>query len=268
MLPSVSQLATRLIVPLGFSLGLLLLGILLLLAGRQRWAGLLLSIGFLWLWLCSTPFISRQLVAPLERSHPGIPAGERAAALVVLGGTLGAEAPPRASPDLGGGADRVLHTARLYRAGAAPLVIAAGGATQPSHLDVSEAERMAELLEEWGVPRSALRVETRSRNTHENCVEVEKILEAQGARDALLVTSAIHMRRALATCRTAGLSVRPAPTDYIVTDRPIWLLDWLPDAGALQATGRAIKELVGYEAYRLRGWIDSDAIGPTPSPDC
>jgi hypothetical protein len=32
------------------------------------------------------------------------------------------------------------------------------------------------------------------------------------------------------------------------------VLDWLPDAGALEGSTRAIKEYVGYWVYRARGW--------------
>jgi len=116
---------------------------------------------------------------------------------------------------------------------------------------------MAELLVEWGVDPDAIHLEPESRTTRENCVRSARLARGADIETVLLVTSALHMRRALATCRTAGLRAWPTPTDFEVVRRPsAGLLDWLPDADALQGTHRAVKELLGYEVYRLRGWID------------
>jgi DUF218 domain len=58
--------------------------------------------------------------------------------------------------------------------------------------------RLSAELVEWGVPRTAILVDARSRTTRENAVETERILTARGARSLLLVTSALHMSRAVA----------------------------------------------------------------------
>jgi uncharacterized SAM-binding protein YcdF (DUF218 family) len=55
--------------------------------------------------------------------------------------------------------------------------------------------RLSAELVEWGVPRTAILVDARSRTTRENAVETERILTARGARSLLLVTSALHMPR-------------------------------------------------------------------------
>ena len=78
-----------------------------------------------------------------------------------------------------------------------------------------------------------------------------------GIRDALLVTSAVHMPRAAAVFRSAGVEIVPSPTDFnaVDTEQPE-LLSWIPDAASLAATTIAIKERLGTLSYRLRGWID------------
>jgi uncharacterized SAM-binding protein YcdF (DUF218 family) len=149
----------------------------------------------------------------------------------------------------------VLHAARLYRAGKAPLVVASGG--NPPHLgaEASESEDMADLLVEWGVPREAIVTEGASLDTRENAVGTARLLTARGLRRILLVTSALHMTRAAAAFRAAGLEVLPAPTDYQAVDaREVTWLDWLPDAGALARSSRALHEHLGRVWYRLRGW--------------
>ena len=88
----------------------------------------------------------------------------------------------------------------------------------------------------------------------ENALYTAEILEAQGMGPVLLVTSALHMPRALATFRAAGVDAIPAATDFEVMPRPRVLLDWLPDAEALAASTRALKEYLGLWVYRYRGW--------------
>ena len=62
----------------------------------------------------------------------------------------------------------------------------------------------------------------------------------------ILVTSALHMRRARAEFERAGLKVIPAPTDFEALGRTTEPRDWLPSADALDGSGRAFKEWVGY----------------------
>jgi uncharacterized SAM-binding protein YcdF (DUF218 family) len=73
----------------------------------------------------------------------------------------------------------------------------------------------------------------------------------------LLVTSALHMERALAVFRSSGLDPIPAPTDYRVTvPERRSPAEWLPAPDALSATHAALWERAGLLAYRLRGWVD------------
>ncbi len=87
-------------------------------------------------------------------------------------------------------------------------------------------------------------------------METKRILDTRGLSTILLVTSALHMRRALVTFQAAGVNTIPAPTDFEVVEREVrTVLDWLPYAGALEGTTRALKEYLGFVVYRLRGWL-------------
>src|SRR5260370_7247985 len=79
----------------------------------------------------------------------------------------------------------------------------------------TEAEAARSVLEDWGVPESAILVETRSKNTAENGSFSRDLLASRGIHRALLVTSAYHMPRAVAAFRKAGLEVTPPPTHYM-----------------------------------------------------
>jgi uncharacterized SAM-binding protein YcdF (DUF218 family) len=186
-----------------------------------------------------------------------------AGAIVVLGGGLHPFDPKegrRRWPDLNAAGDRLLHAARLYRAGKAPLVIATGGVAPWEPASVSQAEAAAELLVEWGVPRDAIALEQRSRSTWEDARYTKELLEERGVRDVLLVTSALHMERSLAVFEAFGIHAIPAPTDYEADDAPRGVLGWLPDSHSLNTTSHAFKEYLGLFVYSLRARVEQAAV--------
>lgn len=169
----------------------------------------------------------------------------KAPAIVVLGGAV---CPPElggSEIDLNSAADRVWYAARLFHAGKAPMLILSGG-YDPERNAYSEARAMATFLADLGVPTQAVVLEEQSRNTRQNAAFSAALLKARGIDRILLVTSALHMPRAVALFTAQGLQVIPAPTDFEGSQTPPpGILAWLPDALALDASGRAMKELVG-----------------------
>ena len=129
-------------------------------------------------------------------------------------------------------------------AGKAPVVVLSGGADL-AFSATTEAEAMRELMLDFGVDNEAMLLETRSRNTLENARLSVNILNERDVDTVILVTSALHMQRALAKFKDEGIGVIPAATDHEVLRRPGWL-DWLPDTAALDGSARAMKEWVGY----------------------
>lgn len=243
------KLVGLLVAPLGTALALGLLGVWLLFfaaPGARRWGRGLVLAGLVWLVVWSLPVVSEALRGVIEaqageRSLSQLP---RASAAVVLGGGVsGARWPQRPDPDLGRGADRVWHAARLYHAGKAPLLVLSGGVVRTG--DESEALAMRELLLALGVPAAAILLEDGSDNTASNAARTAQLLRSRGLERPLLVTSALHMPRARAQFERAGLAVTPAPTDFEVIDQPTHLLQWLPSSDALEGSGRAFKELLG-----------------------
>ena len=92
---------------------------------------------------------------------------------------------------------------RLYREGAAPLLLLSGGGSGP----VPEAEIMQQIALSRGVPERALLVETRSDNTVENAREAARLLRPRGVREVLLVSDRSHLPRAALLFHLAGLRV-------------------------------------------------------------
>jgi uncharacterized SAM-binding protein YcdF (DUF218 family) len=252
------KLLAQLAYPLGLSLGLAVLALALLVVGRYRLALAALSIGILWLGLWSMPIASERLRLSLESrfAQESVAALPAADAVVVLGGGIKGAPPDWPYSDLGRASDRVWHAARIYHAGKAPRLILSGGSMPWLGARRTEADAMQGFLVDLGVPIEAILREGRSRNTRENALYTAEILNAQGIGRVLLVTSALHMPRALATFRAVGIDAVPAATDFEVMPEPGHPIRWLPDAEALFDSTRALKEYLGWWVYRWRGWAE------------
>ena len=87
-------------------------------------------------------------------------------------------------------------------------------------------------------------LEEHSPTTGENAQNTAALLRERGIGRVLLVTSALHMHRALGLFERAGLRTYPAATDYEVRER-LPVVRWLPSASALWGSGRAMKEWFG-----------------------
>ena len=226
-----------------------LAGLALALAWRRRFRSsmAIAALAFVWLWACSMPMLSHWLGDSVEQQYPQVPiaALAKAPAIVVLGGAVSPPQLGRTEIDLHSGADRVWYAARLFHAGKASLLVLSGG-NDPEYQAFSEARAMSAFLADLGVPAQAMVLEEQSRNTRQNAANSAALLKARGIDRILLVTSALHMPRAVALFTAQGLQVVPAPTDFEASQPPQpGLLAWLPDAGALDASGWAMKEIVG-----------------------
>lgn len=259
-----SKLLPLFIYPLGIVCVLMVIA-LVSLWKRPRLATTALVLALIVLLGASNSWAANLLVRSLEwQNMPAAVDLASAEAIVVLGGATKPAAPPRPSVDLKEEGDRVLYAAQLYRQGKAPLVILSGGRVAWSGTGPSEAMDMKTILSQMGVPESAILEEPTSLNTHENAVNVKKILTSLGINRVLLVTSAMHMPRSLLIFQRQGIAAIPAPTDFLVTANELpelsstpqaTLLNLLPDTERLHQFTRALKEYIGLAVYRWRGWL-------------
>jgi uncharacterized SAM-binding protein YcdF (DUF218 family) len=145
------------------------------------------------------------------------------------------------------GFERTTAAARLVCAGNARLLVLTGGEPWPGD---SAASLRARALRE-GVPSDRIRLEDRSTDTRESLVNVALILEEEGVKTLILVTSPYHQRRAFLAARRAlpGLRIinRPVRTRPWPPVRP-----WWRDAGTRRLVFQEYAKLV---YYGLRGWI-------------
>jgi uncharacterized SAM-binding protein YcdF (DUF218 family) len=257
-----SKLLPILLYPLSLVSFLLIAALLL---KRHRRSRQLILIALALLWLGANRYVAGEVVQSLEWRY--LPPAEipPVEAIVILGGGTSAAEYPRSTVEVSGAGDRVIYGARLYRDGAAPLVVVTGGLLPWSDSESSGADSMTEFLLFLGVPPEAILVERESDNTYENAVFTKALLEEMGINRILLVTSAIHMPRSVLVFQKQGFEVIPAPTDYQATissvQKPFsetWpdlILGLFPNADNLNELTSALKEYLGLAVYRLRGWL-------------
>ena len=120
-------------------------------------------------------------------------------AIVVLG------APLRPDGTLSAvGEERVRVGVELWRSGRGRLLCFSGGRAPWARHEEAEATAMARSAAALGVPETALRVESRSRDTAENGRYSAALLLPEGCRRVWLVTQPFHVRRAVLWFRRAG----------------------------------------------------------------
>ncbi|HXI82733.1 MAG TPA: YdcF family protein [Verrucomicrobiae bacterium] len=125
--------------------------------------------------------------------------------------------------------------------------------------ETSSVGRMQDELVLRGVPSSAIRMEYRGLNTHEQAVNVQRLLgpEALG-QPILIVTSGYHMRRAVSCFRKLGFTkVSGLLASDIGAEAEIGPWGWLRYGvwSHLEREIRISRELAALATYRLEGWI-------------
>jgi uncharacterized SAM-binding protein YcdF (DUF218 family) len=92
---------------------------------------------------------------------------------------------------------------------------------------------MRDALVRLGVPASRVILKDDAGDTHDEAQNVARLLPGLHVDHVVLVTSAVHMRRARSTFRAAGVSVIPAPARE---DKPVmlgWRMAYLPSERGL-----------------------------------
>lgn len=249
-------LSGLLLYPPGLCLILLTAAVVVALFSFKRLAVCLTLFAMTWVGVWSLPITSIHFGKILEEKYAYHPPRElpRADVIIVLGGNTQANRANWFEPyNRATAVDRIDRAEALYLAGRAPRILLSGGAREGK---VSEAQGMARLLKQRGIPDSALILENESRNTYENLRYSEILLRSYKLNSALLVTSALHMPRAQAAAEKRGIKAIPAssaPQIVLPEDEPPAL--WWPHIRSLEASRTIIKEYLGILGYKLRGWI-------------
>jgi uncharacterized SAM-binding protein YcdF (DUF218 family) len=236
----------------------LLLGVVWLLASPssrwpKRWLVTLVVLAL----AASVHGVSRIASWPLRRGFHAFVASDAPpgpTAVVLLG--AGARTVHGRSGKLGvltlGGASRVLEAARIFRLVDPAWIVSSGGA--PAGYDmIPESETMKRALVELDVPAERITLESTSYVTRDEAVLTARLLHALGITSCIVVTSDLHMRRALAAFRHEGLRAVPAVArDPLDSQRPS--LSWLPTPQGIAYSQEVVHDYVGLAWYWWRGW--------------
>ena len=228
---------------------------------RRRWARKLLLLTFLLVLALHSGPVNYALRYPLESRYPPLidpkSAGVYDAIVVLTSGST----PARGLipfPSIDEHMFRRLDEAwRLYRIQPKPIVIT-GGHVDPFTPDRDENKIAREFLIRWGVPRSDVIGEEKSRDTFENALETQKVLKMQGWKRYLLVTSAMHMPRSMLVFGERVPEPIAAPGDFSVVDFEQTPFAFFPNEGAAQKLFTTIHEYIGLANYYWRLRFSND----------
>jgi hypothetical protein len=213
----------------------------------RRWARFGLYAGLLVMVVLSLPVVADALSIRLSAVPYEDADGRPEGAIVILSGGVRFNANTPSGQDVRGATlVRLAAGAALARRTGLPILLS-GGVVEA---EPAEAQVMASVLErEFGLKAAFL--EDRSRNTHENAVESARLLRAVGVNRVWLVTSDVHLPRAIAEFRAAGLSVRGMPAGG-PRALPHGLMAWLPQPWALESSHAALYEWLGQMIVQLK----------------
>ena len=226
--------------------------------GRLTAARWLLSIA-LGVMVALTVLPLRQwVVGPLESRFAAPTLPQSVTGIIILGGAIDPTLSRlRKQPVVNDAAERLVAGARLARLYPnARLVYSGGSAAVMGGGQDREADYAATLLSDLGVASGRSVFERDSRNTLENAIYTKRIIQPQPNETWLLVTSAMHMPRAVGLFRGQGWSVIPYPVDYTTSPWTGGRKDLLASGSmldGLSALNWGSKEWIGLLAARLLG---------------
>ncbi len=225
----------------------------LLFRHQRRWTAAALLLLWIVLTLAGNNWVSRSLIAHLERDYRQLDPLQTAQqepldAVVALGG--GSSRTPAGQAQVTGAGDRLVLAARLYHSGGTQQLVCSGQAN-PDLLGPGRhpAEEYAEIWRGLGVPDDAI-LKLPGSTTREEFVALARQAEDADWQRIGVVTSAFHMRRAERLARAVGLEIVPLPANFLGRIPEPELIIVVPGARFLEETSVAAKEMLARLAGR------------------
>lgn len=202
--------------------------------------------------LAMTPMFANALVGYLETAVPRARDCTRhppEVAVVLAGGVTGATSGPGDISVLELASRRRIDRAvAWWRAAPRRRLVMSGG----SWFDdgIPESRLMAQYARALGVPASAMVLDGASLTTWQSAQRLAA-MQPPLPRRVALVTSAMHMPRAVFAMREAGFEICPVPADSrrVPFELPGYLI---PQRSALEKTEAGLHEIIGMLYYRWR----------------
>ncbi len=185
------------------------------------------------LWVLGSPHLADWLVESMENSVPNTYRANIDPPLdviVVLGGGTNM-GPDRAQ--VAGAGDRVIYAAELFRAGKTKILVTTGQVVSGlSRSETSPAQQTIEIWQKLGIPREAMETFP-GRNTFEEISQIKQRVDQLAGRRVGILTSALHLPRAMRLAKAAGLSAIPIAADVRSADNRFIPWEFMPQASNL-----------------------------------
>lgn len=224
---------------------------------HYRWSSAWLALGLAGTLLIGCGVVPRWLLGQLQGPYAVQPEPTWAPRNVIVLLTAGqvAVTPTDVEPGTAG-FSRMVQAVALYhdcrRARVSCTLLVSGG--DPDDVGVPLAQVYAVLLERMGVAAADLQLEARSKNTWQNAQFTQPMLRAMAPVRVYLVTSGLHLRRAMAYFARFDVHPLPSRADYLRAAP-----GWLPSATNFHLTDLAVHEYLGMARFRFydaMGWND------------
>ena len=203
-------IAVRILSSLTLSLLLMGTGVMLMIfSKKQRVAKILITAGFGFLLIISMPLTLEDMNKPLSAFELPAAVSNVRYVVVLAGGYNWNKRVPLSSQFNYHGLVRLVEGIRLSRRFPNAKLILSGG---PGNSAIPEAVLMKQLAIQLGIDPHNIISETKSLNTADEIRLIKPIVEGS---NFILVTSAVHMPRALSLCHKHGLSPIAAPTGFL-----------------------------------------------------
>jgi uncharacterized SAM-binding protein YcdF (DUF218 family) len=234
--------------PLPVSLALFIAGLGLLVVKRRKAAVVAIGMGIGILLVFGYGVFTKPVLYSLERSYAPLiveqltpKVRDQVRHVVILGsGHVSDPDLPKTAQIGGSSLYRLVEGVRIYRLlPGSRLVICGGVIPDP----VTNARVVSDVAQLIGISVQDMIVEERPSDTVEEAQVLKGLL---GSTPFVLVTSAAHMKRAVRIFQEFGMQPLPAPTDFIIKNKPGGAIEsWLPNCGNLWISQRVIYEWFG-----------------------
>ena len=169
------------------------------------------------------------------------------AAVVVLGGGTH-QGPWRAELSCAG--DRIMYATQLYLQNQTRKLITTGDATTGISRDTtSPREHTTELWTQLKIPKVAIHG-LQGKNTYQEIQSLKKVIDQYKGDRVGILTSALHLPRAMRLAKAAGLDVVPLAADHLASSQPFSYLDFIPSAAPLNQLAACQNEIMAWFAGR------------------
>ena len=152
--------------------------------------------------------------------------------------------------------DRLLNTLDLFSKGIIKKILISGASGSLTS-ELKEAQILRKYLIKIGIPDTCVLAENSSKNTYENAIYSEKLLNKIHPNKeirCLIITSDYHMRRSLACFKKTKLNVDPFVKKSKLEHFDLeWII--IPQSSTLFSWKVLFHEIAGYYTYKIFNYI-------------